>query len=184
VQTAFESIPTADVIIFNLGAAGQNGSGRTNLKSKKVNLLNVLNYGMPRVAIRRNAFEKYNLWVSTLFGGGSKYCGGEDNLFLVAALKKGLEIYTSPFCLGSLKKRESTWFDGFNEKYFFDNGAFLEVAFPLFKHPFACYFAVKFSKKTELGTWKVWRLQYEGMEAFRRGVSYDECKKGKVITRK
>jgi len=173
IEKAFESIPDADIILFNLGTLDKEDGGRVNLNCSKVNLLNVLNYGMPRVAIRRSSIEKANLWITTLFGGGSKYCGGEDNLFLVTALKKGLKIYTHPFYIGMLKKRESTWFDGFNEKFFFDNGAFLETAFPVLKHPFAWYFAVKFSKKSEQRILELVGLQYEGMKAFRRGMSYD-----------
>jgi glycosyltransferase involved in cell wall biosynthesis len=174
---AFDRHPDADIIIFNIEYAQEGSGNRTNLKSKRACLLNVLNYAMPRIAVRKTSLEKSNIWITSLFGGGSKYCNGEDNLFLVTALKKGLRIYTDPYCIGNEKIRVSSWFTGFNKKFFFDNGAFLEAAFPFLKHLFVWYFAFKFSKKTELSVWDIWRLYYKGMSGFRKGISYDEWEK-------
>lgn len=180
IKDVFKQLPDADIIIFNIGVIGKDNGIRINSRPKKVYLFNVLNYGMPRIAVRKTALEKSNIWITTLFGGGSKYCGGEDNLFLVTALKKGLKIYAHPFFIGSVKTGKSSWFIGFNEKYFFDNGAFLETAFPILKHLFVWYFALKFSKKTELSVIQIWKLQYQGMKAFQKGLGYDEWKKETV----
>jgi glycosyltransferase involved in cell wall biosynthesis len=174
---AFESLPKADIIIFNIDPISAVTSRRINTKVKRVHLFNVLNYGFPRVAIRRAAVERANLWVSTWFGGGAKYCSGEDNLFLVRALKSGLKIYTYPLYIGSVKQRESSWFTGFNEKYFFDNGAWLESAFPILKHLLIWYFVFKFSSETSLSIKDMWKLQYNGIKAFKKGLSYDEWRK-------
>lgn len=174
---AFESLPEADIIIFNIDKIGSNTKRRINIKVKRVRLYNVLNYGFPRVAIRRTSLERSNLWVSTLFGGGAKYCSGEDNLFLVNAIKKGLKIYTSPSYIGGVNIRTSSWFTGFNEKYFFDNGAWLEASFPILKHLLVWYFIIKFYKKTQLSIINILKLHYEGMKAFQKGLGYDEYKK-------
>ena len=177
---AFEKLPDADIIIFNIGSMENNVDRRINCKIKKVNILNVLNYGMPRIAIRKNSLQKSNIWITSLFGGGAKYCGGEDNLFLVTAIKKGLKIYTYPFLIGNVKERESSWFTGFNEKYFFDNGAWLQVAFPVTKYVLASYFTFRFRSKTKLSKSDILKLQYEGMRAFKKGISYDEWKKKNI----
>ena len=174
IKEAFRQAPEADAILFNISQSKDEASGRINKGMKRVTFLNVLNYGMPRIAIRKKSWEKANLWVTTLFGGGSRYCGGEDNLFLVQALKMGIKIYTHPFNLGSLADRESSWFRGIDKKYFFDNGAFLEAAFPLMKHPFAWYFALKFVKKSDLNLLEAMKWQYRGMKAFGKGLGFDE----------
>lgn len=171
---AFKSIPNADIIIFNIGSEKLNTSRRINTKPKKVNMLNVLNYGMPRIAIRRTSLEKSNICVSNLFGGGARYCGGEDNLFLVTALKKGLKIYTHPFKIGDLIHRESTWFNGFNRKYFFDNGAWLEATFPIMKYILLWYFVFRFRNKTDISMKDIIYLQYEGIKAYKKGKIYEK----------
>ena len=37
-------------------------------------------------------------------------------------LKRGLRIYKTPVAIGYERERESTWFKGFNRKFFFDRG--------------------------------------------------------------
>jgi len=178
VVKAFESLPQADIIIFNIGFIGTiTASRRVNETIKKVHMANVLNYGFPRVAIRRTSFEKSNLWVSTLFGGGAMYSAGEDNLFLISALKLGLKIYTYPYCIGSTKDRDSSWFNGYNEKYFFDHGAWLQTAFPSLKYLLIWYFVFNFSKRTELRWKDILKLQYAGMAASKKGLSFDGWEK-------
>jgi glycosyltransferase involved in cell wall biosynthesis len=174
VVKAYEELPDADIIIFNINYVGTITSRRINRKIKRVHLNNVLRYGFPRVTMRRTSIEKSNLWVSTLFGGGAKYCSGEDNLFLVTALKLGLKIYIYPFNIGSVKTGNSTWFTGYNEKYFFDNGAWLQTTFPNIKHLLVWYFVFKFGRKTDLRFKEIWSLHYKGMDAFNKGFSYDE----------
>lgn len=55
--------------------------------------------------------------------GGAKYGSGEDSLFIRDALKRGLKIYTSKEVIAEINETESTWFSGYNDKYFFDRGA-------------------------------------------------------------
>ena len=63
-----------------------------------------------------------NVGFSLLFGGGARYSNGEDSLFLHDCLKKGLHIYADTAGLGREVYRESTWFHGYNEKFFADRG--------------------------------------------------------------
>lgn len=135
---------------------------------------NILNYGFPRVTIKMASIRKANLWVSTLFGGGAKYSSGEDNLFLVNALRLGLKVYVYPAYIGGVKTGNSTWFKGLTEKYFFDKGAWLQNAFPTLKHLLALYFVLRYSSRTKLTISHIIKLQYKGMKAFNEGVSYDE----------
>ena len=56
------------------------------------------------------------------WGGGARDSNGEDSLFLHDCLKKGLHIYADTAVLGREVYRESTWFHGYNEKFFADRG--------------------------------------------------------------
>lgn len=176
VVKAFEKIPNADIIIFNISSGG-NSDRRNNKKITRVYLHNFMNYGSARIAFRRQSIISKNIWFSLLFGGGAKYGSGEDSLFLREALRKGLKIYTFPYQIAELVDRGSTWFTGYNQKFFFDKGAFLEAAFPKLKYIIAIYFVTKFKKKSSASYLKLFNWMLRGMKAFRDGKSYDEVNK-------
>ncbi len=50
------------------------------------------------------------------------YSWGEDTLFLKELIEKGLKLYKSPIRIASVDMSDSTWFKGYNEKYFKDKG--------------------------------------------------------------
>ncbi|MBL4934993.1 glycosyltransferase [Clostridium sp. YIM B02515] len=173
VVKAFEELPDADMIVFNCIKHSNNSRGRIG-KVSRVRLWNFMRYGTVSFVIKKEAVLKYNLNFSQLFGGGSRYCSGEDNLFLREALKKNLKVYSHPFTIAHINQGPSTWFEGFNKKYFYDNGAWLQAAFPILRHLLVWYFVLKFAKKTNLSRMDTLRLQYSGMKAFKKGLSYDE----------
>ena len=49
--------------------------------------------------------------------------GGDDTMFIVSCLRNKLKIYSSTKNLGTVYHDKSTWFNGINEKFFFDKGA-------------------------------------------------------------
>ena len=120
VISEFESNPDADVIFFNM--VNPYRKKRINKKKKRIHFYNCLNYASYNIAFRRERIG--NIKVNTLFGPGAKYkSGGDDTIFITDCLKKGLKIYTSDKTIGQIVSGESTWFDGYNEKFFFDKGA-------------------------------------------------------------
>ena len=130
VINAFNEVPEADVIIFNMDDLSNREKRRINKSIKPVRKWNALNYGAVRIAFRKESIAKANIWFSTLFGGGTIYGAGEDSIFIWDCLKKNLKIYTYPATIGTILPSESTWFTGFNYKYFFDKGALFKVLFP------------------------------------------------------
>ena len=112
----FKKNKNADVIIFNMDSPYR--SSKQNSKSKRLNICNILKYESCRIAFKRN-----NIKFNKLFGAGAKYTCGEDTLFLVDCLKNNLKIYSSIEAIGTVYHKQSTWFKGYNEKYFFDKGA-------------------------------------------------------------
>ena len=74
------------------------------------------------IAVRTRRMKEKNLTYSLFFGGGAKYANGEDSLFLHDSLKAGLKIYAVPEEIGDEKPRPSTWFFGYDERFFHDRG--------------------------------------------------------------
>jgi len=131
VLKAFKSNPKADMIMFNVPI--HKKSGQTNVKvvrNERVRLFNALKYGTVNIAFKREAIFRENMYFSLLFGGGSRYGSGEDSIFIKDALKNGLLIITSTEVIAEIEENEeneSTWFTGYNEKYFFDRGALFQA---------------------------------------------------------
>ncbi len=124
VISEFEKHPGADALFFNLNV---DESRRTywNTDFKRVRIWNSGRYPAYSMAVRRDALIRSGVRYSLLFGGGAKYSCGEDSLFIRDCLKAGLKLYRTPVAIGSEALREggeSTWFKGYNEKFFFDRG--------------------------------------------------------------
>ncbi|MCR4787259.1 MAG: glycosyltransferase [Lachnospiraceae bacterium] len=121
VTDAFASHPDAAVIAFNIDVDERRRTYH-NDKERRVSALNYGRYPAYALAISRQKILDKDIRFSLLFGGGAKYSNGEDSLFLHDCLKKHLKIYAVTECLGREKYRESTWFKGYTDKFFFDRG--------------------------------------------------------------
>lgn len=128
VINAFNNNPKADIIMFNVPIHKKNGQTIVKIKKdSRVRFTNALKYGTVNLAFKREAIIKKNIYFSLLFGGGARYGSGEDSLFIKDALKHWLKIYASKEIIAVTEENESTWFTGYNEKYFFDRGALFQA---------------------------------------------------------
>ncbi|MBM7606286.1 glycosyltransferase involved in cell wall biosynthesis [Metabacillus crassostreae] len=124
VLNAFIENPKADMILFNVPILKKNGQKIIKVKeNKRVSFFNSLKYGTVNIAYRREKIIKRNIFFSLLFGGGARYGCGEDSIFITESLKKGMKIYSNKSIIAEIQEGESTWFTGYNEKFFFDKGA-------------------------------------------------------------
>lgn len=121
---AFEDHPEADGITFNVVPIPDSINPDLNVKWHRIRWYNSLKYGAPRLALRMRALREKNVYYSLLFGGGAKYYSGEDSLFIMDCLRSGMRLYGCPEKIGSVTFETSTWYEGFNEKYFKDKGLF------------------------------------------------------------
>ncbi len=167
----FEANPKADMLVFNIEI---EESRRTfyNTKRKRVRFYNSGRYGAVSFAIKREALLTSGVTFSLLFGGGARYCNGEDSLFIREFIKKGYRVYTAPVTIGYEKPTESTWFSGYHEKFFFDRGALYHYLYGGMAQAFALRFLLAHREKM--------CVQLSLKEAFiqmKAGIS--EAKKGK-----
>lgn len=131
VVRAFEEHKDSDIIVFNLESLNTNRPEFMAEQDIKIGRFNFLRYGATKIAVRTDSLNKNKLRFSLLFGGGAKYQCGEDNLFLIQSIKAGMNPVAVPVKIGCVKQEDSTWFKGYNEKYFYDRGVLFGAMFGL-----------------------------------------------------
>lgn len=145
-EREFEMHPEADLILFNI-RVNEKRATYYNTSFGRVRWYNCGRYPTFSFAARREKLHRAGVTFSLLFGGGAPYSNGEDSLFLMDCLKKGLRIYKSPVELGEEVPRESTWFHGYHEKFFYDRGFLYHYLYG-WKAPLMGFRFVYIKKKT------------------------------------
>lgn len=167
----FELNKKNDFIIFSVGSFGGERKAQIINKSKKIHFYNCLRYGAVRFAVRREFLIKNNITFSLLFGGGAKYGSGEDSIFMYDCLKNKAKIITSPVKIADVDFSESSWFKGYNQKYYFDKGAL----FYHLNHKFPYFLSVMYilkhrNEKCEFSNYEKFKMMKSGIKQ-ERGVS-------------
>jgi len=170
----FEQLPQADVLVFGIDIL-KNGEITEKRRDhvRRVHWWNAMKYGTVRIAVRRRALLEHNITFHQCFGGGCPFSAGEDSLFLKACFDAGLRVYSHEYVLGACCKDNSSWFVGYNEKYFYDKGVLVRKLFPKMACLMALYFGVHFKRDTTLGVWKRLRLVYAGVRKGKRMMPYN-----------
>ncbi len=138
----FEQHPEADMLLFNVDVCEErrtyhiDGFGR-------VRQYNCGRYPAYSFAVRTEKLHQKNITFSLLFGGGARYSNGEDSLFIRDCIAKGLKVYKVPVTIGQEVPRPSTWFHGYDEKFFFDRGVLYYYLYGFWRKPLALRFLLK-----------------------------------------
>lgn len=122
IEEAFKKNNEADVIVFQVEGINQPFKNYSS-KEKRINYLSSMKVSSVEIAFRRDSVLKNAISFNENFGSGAKYIMGEENLFLFDCLKKGLTIYYVPVKIADLFIGNSSWFKGYNDKYFISRGA-------------------------------------------------------------
>lgn len=147
---AFSECPDADVLIFNL--IEKNPGRPVTKKTTRIRGYNYAKYGAARIAFRRASVEGAGIRFSLFFGGGTEHGSGEDSIFLRDCLKKGLKIYAVPYALAEIDQESvSTWFEGYNEKFFRDKGALYYCLHPVLWRVYALRYCIRIKKDPRNG---------------------------------
>ncbi|MBU5450131.1 glycosyltransferase [Acetivibrio sp. MSJd-27] len=169
----FKRHPQADVIVFNVNTEKQARIyGKTFLKIRKSPRFK--NYTSVRIAFRKNRVIKSNTWFPLFFGSGSLFSAGEEALFLRELKRKGLIVYEHPLTIGDLLESDSQWFTGYDEKFFYDKGAWVKCAFPRFAFVLKFYYIIRLFKKTSLPFQKMNSMLNAGIKGFCELKGYQE----------
>jgi glycosyltransferase involved in cell wall biosynthesis len=173
ITKAYDDLPDADIIAFKFNYPGKDYGNSV----KKIGYLNVSTISSVELTFKRKIIIDSKVRFNISFGSGSVYSAGEENMFLFDCLGKGLKIYYVPVEIGKLiVGNGSSWFKGFNEKYFFDKGAWLSACFPKLKFLLIFYVAFRFRKLSELNNTSTFKFLWCGMKAYKNKLSYTEFK--------
>jgi len=180
VERAFLELPNADVIIFGVDITKKGETIQRMLhKTGKLPVFKSMKYGTHAIAIRRMSLLRENLKFNELFGGGCIYSHGEDSDFIFKCYRKGLKVYAYEYILGTTAKDESTWFKGFDEKYFYDAGALSNNTFGILSFAHILRLAIKAKSKDNMSFWKKLSVMFAGYKNYKNILSYADWKKGK-----
>ena len=169
----FEKNKDADVILFNLESPYRKR--KIIKKDKKLHLYNSLGYSSSSIAFRRRSIMKKRIVFNQLFGAGSLYTSGEDTLFLVDCLKNKLNVYLSSKYIGVVNHLTSTWFNGYNEKYFFDKGALYTAINLKFRKIYMLQYLFRHKYVlNELSFFKAYKMMKRGSKDYLKRVKFYE----------
>lgn len=165
---AFNDNPEADIVIFNVPSINPERPSPYISENKRVRWFNSLKYGAVGIAIKTDKVKKENIFFSLLFGGGAKYGSGEDSLFIIDCIKKGLKIYTNKSIIGYVSQEESSWFKGYTDNYFYDKGALFASISKKWHKALNFQFAIKHRKlyRENKKITKVLKLMNTGSKEF------------------
>ena len=165
VLDAFKENKDADIIFFNIDC--RNREYKPIIKNKRVHIYNSLRFSSCSIAFRRKSILDNNISFNELFGSNSKYMTGEDTLFIVSALKKGLKLYTNTNCIGTVYHNKSFWFHGYTEEYFFYKGSVYTAISKSFRHLLCFQHLLRHRNEyKELGFFKALKNMSKGMRDY------------------
>ena len=176
ILNAFKDNKKADAILFNVESTGGDRSNTQHKSNGRIRKWNSLKYGAVNIAIRLDSVQKKRLSFSLLFGGGAPYSAGEDSLFIFDCLNSGLRLYRNSTSIGRTDYSESTWFSGYNAKFFKDRG----VLFGALSRHFSSLLILQFitrklpAIKTNLKTLDVYRLMMDGAKEYKKTTKVHE----------
>ena len=160
---AFDGNPDADIITFNFKVDPSRATYYNEAK-RRIRWYNYGRYPTYAVAARLESLRRANVGFSLLFGGGARYSNGEDSLFLHDCLKKGLHLYAETAQIGEEIYRESTWFKGYNSKFFRDRGVLYHHLYGVLAKPFSLRFLLRLKDFGELSLKEAYGLMKQGIQ--------------------
>ncbi len=169
----FEAHPDADIIVFNLETNHATRKQKIYTKTRKCNRFTRMPWGTFRVAFRLDSVRKANIWFTTLYGGGCIFPSGEDSMWLTQAKKMGLKFYVSKEIIGTVSFEESSWFTGYDEKFFFAKGAFYSCVHPHNFHLWMLYFAIRTHRFSSVKMSDRIKWMLHGRKAYAQMLSYE-----------
>jgi hypothetical protein len=158
------------MLLFNIDVIEERRTYHID-KEHRVTWKNCGRYPTYSFAVRREKLHNAGIRFNLNYGGGAKYSCGEDSLFIMDCVKNGFKIYALPVTIGREEPRPSTWFNGYNEKFFFDRGALYRPLYGILAKPLSVRWLVAHQdiffadEEQEIKDWKqADRLMKKGMK--------------------
>lgn len=118
IVTAYKKLPDADIIIFDI----ENHPAKWGKSIKKLGYRDIMSVSSWQISFRRESLLKAGVRFDENMGAGTQNGAEEEFKFLSDCRKAGLNIYYYPAVIASVAQEQSTWFSGFDEKFFINRG--------------------------------------------------------------
>lgn len=139
IERAFERHPEAGIICFFIERPERHEpvKSKEGVMSKK----DMMRIFSPEMAVRRSKLK--GLRFDEDFGAGARYSMGEENIFLFEAKRRGIKCIYVPVKIAETLPNESSWFRGYDTKFFYDRGAGYEAMDKGLWYPLAWQFLIR-----------------------------------------
>lgn len=163
----FKKYPNADIIAFQVEGIERKFKDY-HPSPREISFLTSMKISSVEIAFRLDKVKKSDIIFNELFGAGSKYIMGEENIFLIECLKRGLKIMYVPVKIADLHMGESTWFKGFTKEYFVSKGAQFTAMSKRYSLLLIAQFAIRKAKlfNKEVTLFQAIRYMLEGKQQF------------------
>ena len=119
ILAVYEQLPQADVVIFRM----VNYPCAFGDEVRQLKFPQTMHVASWQISFRRESLLRTGVRFDELLGAGSGNGAEEELKFLLDCQRVGLQIWYAPVSIATVAQEESTWFDGFNEKFFYARGA-------------------------------------------------------------
>lgn len=151
----FSIHPEADAIQFQLNVIAISDEKKIKSQQEVYNTQNfhratrreVARYGVCGCVIKTEILKKYCLFFNENFGPGTENYCGEDTIFLQSMIHRGIKYYMSSYIIGDIDKSGTSWFEGYNDRYFIVTGKSLAACYPRISWLLAIRSSYRFHKR-------------------------------------
>lgn len=174
ITKAFEKLE-GDVIVFNVVSKNLKSRPQEKLFKRIKRIPFYKSYSSVHIAFKLKSIINSNIKFDTEFGSGSGvYSFAEDSLFFADVHRNKLKSYQYPAKIGDLYSQKSSWFTGYNEKYFYETGAFLSRAYPHLKYIFMRYYPTKLYSKSKVSIFSMLYYIFHGIIKQEYSITYEQ----------
>lgn len=175
IRKEYEKFKEADIIAFDVPS--KNISRPTTInKEGYIGYLKSMKISSFQITFKREKILEKNIKFLENFGAGAEHSMGEENIFLFSCISKGMKIAYSNKKIGIVNHEESTWFKGYNKKYFEDLGAVYYAMSSKLSYVFILQFAIRKHKlyREYISFFKALRYMLEGRKEYLKSRSYNK----------
>ena len=137
--------------------------------------------GVCGFAVNRYFLLHYNLFFNVNFGSGTPMYCGEDSLFFKALRKKTKNVYFSKNVIAEINQQPSTWFRGYDEKYFFVKAYIYRLLYGCFAWVIILRDYLLRKKNYNFSIWKIIKISKKAFKEYKVNLknnyhkSYEWC---------
>lgn len=168
ILNAYQEHPDADVIAFDVPSTNEDRP-TSILRKTKVGLLQSMKLASFQLSFKRKSILENDILFNDLFGAGSIFTCGEENIWLSRCLERGLKIRYISEEIALVNHKESTWFNGFDESYLKTKGAMFYEISSILWFPLILQYAVRKYKlyQSSLSLLKGIQLMFAGRSEYK-----------------